>query len=370
MRYKKIFFYLSLIFILTSINLVSALFDFSVDVDSTPTPTPYGGETVSLEASVTPSVEYGCKLICKWATADFGENSINGGQSIPNGERKDFGYTVEASGFSGNKQFTLEVSCKRSDEGFNCFESSYTTKQFGTYNFNFGYLGDNQCQLKKSNNEPAEDCTKSLNDCPCTSSGAVCINSIGSGQWAGRTPDDKKCVTYCGNGIKESTYESCSSCPTDVGQCSGYVGCVSGNECEGGFCIHEVCWDKPWKEGDGFCDVNEGENCKNSDDCACKNNELCSNTGICEKPETNKEEITEVVKRGVQESLQSSQKKTKNVTLWAIGLIVLFLVGYLIYKFTKNKKAKLEKNIKEHRKHIAELKKKDTKTNKSSKKKK
>ena len=100
------FFYLHLmIIILIPISLVSA-FDFSVDVDSTPTPTPYEGETVSLGASITPSIEFKCKLICKWATADFGgENLINGGQSIPNGERKDFGYQVISSGFSGNKQF-------------------------------------------------------------------------------------------------------------------------------------------------------------------------------------------------------------------------------------------------------------------------
>ncbi|MEK6861374.1 MAG: hypothetical protein AABY07_05365, partial [Nanoarchaeota archaeon] len=195
MGHNKRLFYLSLIITLVSTNLVSA-FDFSVEVDSIPTPTPYEGETVSLGASVTPSVEYGCKLICKWATADFGENLINGGQGIPNGERKDFGYQVITSGFSGNKQFTLEVSCMRSSEGFNCVESSYTTKQFGPYQFEFDYLGDNQCQITK-----AEDCTKSLSDCPCTSSGTACINSIGSGQWAGRTPDDKKCVTYCGNEI-------------------------------------------------------------------------------------------------------------------------------------------------------------------------
>ena len=178
-----------------------------------------------------------------------------------------------------------------------------------------------------------------------------------------------------------------------MGQCDGYVGCVSGNECEGGFCIHEVCRNKPWKEGDGFCDINEGENCKNSEDCACKKNELCSNTGICEKPEKNKEEITEAIKSGIQENLQASQKKTKNVTLWTAGLIVLFLVGYLIYKFTKNKKVnnkyskkenknlhetehkeeritELEKNIKGHKKNLAELKRKHSKNTKSFPKKK
>jgi len=374
--------YLILLSIFFYFSLVSA-FDFTVNVDSTPTPTPYEGETVSLGASVIPSVEYGCKLICKWATADFGENLINGGQSIPNGSRKDFGYKVIASGFSGIKQFNLEVSCKRSSEGFNCFESPWTTKTFpqggGSYQFEFDYLGDNQCQVNK-----AEDCTKSLSDCPCTSSGTACINSIGSGQWSGRIPDNKKCVTYCGNGIKESSYESCSNCPIDFGQCNLYVGCVSGNECEGGFCIHEVCWDKPWRAGDGFCDINKEESCKNSDDCACKNNELCSNTGICEKPETSKKEVTEAIKTGVEENLITTKNRQKTISMTSIGLILLVVAGYLFYKMKNEKKnssskkvvkennkkarvSELKKKIKERKKHLKKLEKEHKKYTKKEK---
>ncbi len=374
MGYNKRFFYLSLIIILTSINLVSA-FDFTVDVDSIPSPKPYVGETVSLGASVTPLVGGGCKLICKWETADFGgEHPINGGQDIPNGTRKDFEYQLIASGLSGNKQFTVDVYCKRSSEGLFCTETEYSKKPSGPFSFPFGFLGDNQCQLKKSNNDPAEDCTKSLSDCPCTSSGTACINSIGSGQWDGRTPDDRQCVTYCGNGIKELNYESCSSCSKDVGKCD-LTSCISGSECEGGFCVHEVCLNKPYRDGDNFCDINQGENCKNSNDCACKNDELCSNTGICEKPETSKEEITQAVKSGVQETLEVSKSKQKNITIGAIMLIVLVIILYLIYKFIKGKKAiaknenkkeefdketkivELERKVKEHKAKIKEIKK-------------
>jgi hypothetical protein len=89
-------------------------------------------------------------------------------------------------------------------------------------------------------------------------------------------------TTYCGDSKIQSTYENCGICPEDVGKCD-LEGCIYGTECEGSYCIHEICWSKPYKENDGFCDSAEGENCKNSkDDCACETYERCSSSGFCE----------------------------------------------------------------------------------------
>lgn len=304
-----------------------------------------------------------CSQTCSWSATggDAGSFTLN-----PE-DFKTLEFKSNAIPKQGTFNGTLEVICS---EPAWCGSADTSTKQFShTYPF----FGDYICTT--TNNH--EDCTITSDDCPCTTSGTVCIDSLGSGQWEGRNPDDRKCVTYCGNGIKESSYETCSSCPADIGQCDGYVGCVSSSECEGGFCVHNTCWNKPWREGDNFCDSSKEENCKNSADCSCNNEELCSNEGVCEKPETSEEEVSKAVQSGVQKTLESSHEKTKNVTLWAIGLIVLFIGVYLVYKFSNNKKTssdktedkkkriiELEQRIKVHKKHISKLEKKSGKTKK------
>lgn len=345
------------------VGVVSAVFhqqfDFGVEVDTSQFPNPfsnpYATDKVDLIASVTPSVGYGCKLICKSITQDFGPYDINGAQGIPDGESKDFGYQIRASGPLGIKQFTLDVSCGRSGEGWNCAESDdadWITHSYGPYQFEFDYAGDGQCTTEREKCDDYLNYTKDLACDICSTSAPKkeCLpDSI-------RGTDGYGCATYCGNGAVESQFEDCNSCSKDVGFCKGYNGCNSGNECEDGFCVHGICWDKSWSEEDGLCteeDKSNGENCKNSEDCACKDGEEC-NAGICEKQETSEEEITEAIRSGVQETSRASQEKTKNVTLWAVGLIVLFIVGYLIYKFSKDKKTDKKESSKEEKKSITE----------------
>lgn len=333
------------VFVLLCFGFVSA-FDFSVNIgDTVPSSVPYEGDKITFSASVTPSVAYGCKLICKWETEDFGENEINNGESIGDGNTFYFDYFVTASGDHGEKDFVLYVSCMRSNEGLNCFEEEYSAKSYpssgGTYNFEFDYNGDGDCQVKSG-----EDCIDAKFDCTC-SSGKSCINEDGD---SSRNVDEMKCSTYCGNGVVENKYEDCTNCAKDVGYCDGYSGCSLGSECEGGYCVHSVCWNSAWKEGDVNCDLDIGENCKNSVDCSCGINELCSNSGVCEKSEEFvKHEISEAVQSGVQENLTASKNKEKVITFVAIGLIFAIFVTYFFYKFIserKNSKKKTKKGKK------------------------
>lgn len=189
-------------------------------------------------------------------------------------------------------------------------------------------------------------------------------------------------TTYCGNNEIESEHETCLGCPEDVGKCN-LESCIQGNECEGKYCIHEICWNKPYKEKDGFCDSGEGENCKNSvDDCSCGAYERCGSSGVCETycgngqceelergickadckwcgdGECNKnencqscdedcgvcenEELNEQIASQTQEAidkgLESFSSKQKKVSYFAIGAIILFVGGYLFFKFVFNKK--------------------------------
>ncbi len=244
----------------------SLAYDFSVKLGPVPKDY-YEGETVSLEASVTAEVDWWCELNCKWATPDMGEKMICDGCGIPDNTRKDFVYQTISSGNNGIKEFVLTVSCKRDNNAFNCFESDYFSRSYDV-TFNYGYNGDGICQ-----NDKGEDCLSS--DCVC-GSGKDCMADIL------RKEDNLRCTTFCGNGLIESVYENCTNCPLDVGKCDG-TSCIKDEECEGEYCAHEVCSSTPYIKGDGFCDFDKEENCKNSVlDCGCEKNERCSAYGVCE----------------------------------------------------------------------------------------
>src|SRR3989339_341521 len=209
----------------------------------------------------------------------------------------------------------------------------------------------------------------------------TCIDEDGD---SSRDVDEMKCATYCSNGVKESSYETCSNCPMDVGKCNG-LDCLSGSECEGSYCVHELCWNKPYKENDGFCDFNRGENCKNSvDDCSCGSNERCGSLGICEiycgnnvceesekgickedcdwcgdgecnnkescgscledcgecENEKSNKEVIENAKEAVDEKISEVQTNQKNVILGGVILIVLVVIGYIVFKFGINNQPK------------------------------
>lgn len=342
--------------LLILINLISAT-GFTIGEITPKILAEYEDGTATMKVLIS-SVSSGgnCLQECSWST-----NDDSGNFDLNKNENYGLEFKSIAKPGTGKVTGTLTMTCTET-WGICGTDDSAPPKSFShTYPF----LGDNKCLPSTK-----EDCTKSLSDCPCLTSDSSCINDKGD---QNRILDERKCATYCGNGIKELTYESCSSCPIDAGKCD-LMNCISGSECEGSFCVHEVCWNKPYREGDNFCDINQIENCKNSNDCACKNDELCSNTGICEKSETSKEEITDAVKSGVQETLEVSKSRQKNITIGAIVLIILVIIVYIAYKLLKGKKdsannknkkeefdkktriAELEKTIKEEQKNIQKIK--------------
>jgi len=346
-------------------------FDFTVSTTGKPDVIPYIGDTVDLDGAVTPSVTGGCELICKWSTSNMGEHDICDGCGILDGQEKGFGYQTIASGSSGRKYFTLTISCKRSAEGLFCAESSFTSKPY-PLDFNFNYAGDGICTTSK---EKCADYSSyaGTSDCVCSSSKECRPDSE-------RGSDDNGCATYCGNGIAEKDYETCNGCPSDVGKCDD-MQCIENSECEGNYCVHEKCWNKPFREGDGYCDINKGENCKNSvSDCSCEGYERCSASAVCEtycgndvcEPsevgtceadcqwcgdgacEADKgedcstcetdcgvcesKELSEKTQQEIEGGLKEASQRQKIIIYSALGIIVVFLVSYFIFKVLMSKK--------------------------------
>jgi hypothetical protein len=170
----------------------------------------------------------------------------------------------------------LTVSCT-GIQAWNCFPwptSPPKKIKIKTLNIAFGYNGDGECTIRDN----YESCISAKNDCDCGTYKS-CINDKGDQK---REIDEKKCATYCGNNFVERTYETCSNCPTDVGKCDGEF-CREDDECEGGYCVHNACSHTSFRTNDGFCDLDEGENCRNSaKDCGCGAYERCSSAGVCE----------------------------------------------------------------------------------------
>lgn len=334
------------------------------------TPAPYQNGAATMKVLIT-SLNTQCDLTCSWTAPD----DTGGPFFLSPQQNLGVEFVSNAQNGQGSVNGIFSITCT---EDAWCPGPSQASEQ-KSFLHTYPYLGDSQCLT--TNNY--ENCIIAESDCPCGAEKS-CIDDKGD---QNRDVDDRKCATWCGNGIKESAYEICSSCPIDIGRCN-LVSCVSGSECEGEYCIHGVCWDKPWKEGDGFCDLSQGENCKNSvDDCACKSPELCNpsaqdvnefgcllcgdgtcqeseqgicaadckwcgdgqcsgnenckscetDCGVCESSEVNKE-ISENIKSGVQEGLRSTSEKQRNLTLGALGLIVLVVIAYIIFRFAKHKK--------------------------------
>lgn len=343
---KKIILLLALILIIPSILAL----DYNVQVDSPTNVEKYEGEIIEnlFYATIKNNAPI-CDITCEYTTS---MNTVGTGIKVSHdGGLNRFPFDLKAQGNEGIASYTLTITCKRILEGLCLLESPETKPPFGD-KFTYLYNGDNICTTSN------EDCYSASNDCVC-GTGKKCKEDLT------RTQDEMGCTTYCGNNKVESQYETCSNCPSDVGKCNG-MNCLFGNECEGNYCVHEICWNKPWREGDNFCDMEEGENCKNSDDCACKKDELCSN-GICEKTKSDEDEINQAVKKGVQDTLETSENKQKTISYVAIGLIISVILCYILFKIIKGNKSKI-KSIKKTFKKINKKTKKVIK--KTSKKKK
>ncbi len=355
-------------------------FSYNVSDPALPSTKPYQGDTIILEATVTAASDNRCTITCQWQTNNQGPESIGNPEPLGAGQSKSFGPKVSVSGSNGQVSDKLIVTCQRYS---NCLWGSSDNIPQKIISFSFNYPGDGTCTTTKEKCQ-AFSSFLGTQDCSCSATTECRPDSS-------RGVDDRGCATFCGNNIAEKQFETCSSCPKDIGKCDG-LSCNLGSECEGKYCIHEICWNKPYKEGDGFCDLDKGENCKNSiADCACGSNERCSeraicetycgnsiceasevgvckadckwcgdgqclgnencNTcqtdcGVCENTQSNKE-VTQKTQEIVQQNLEDVTKKQKVLTISTISVVVLVIVAYIIFKFVKSRKSKVKKETEE-----------------------
>jgi len=254
---------LSLLLLILLCGSVSA-FNFEIDSISSPSKRPYQGDTIEFEGSIKASDKNFCHISCKWSNGQYNDKLIS--SDIAPNQRKPFKILLNTMGSNGKSSFTLVVTCKFVF-GKTCAYSPSVTHSRGA-TIEFDYNGDRRCTT------PKESCASAREDCKCSSQ-LECNPSSSRGS------DEKGCATFCGNNRIESKFENCESCSSDVGKCEG-VGCSSAIECEDNFCVHGRCSKKAYRIRDGFCDNNDGENCKNSGaDCSCGPFKECSGTGVC-----------------------------------------------------------------------------------------
>ncbi|MCK5140539.1 MAG: hypothetical protein KAQ85_11905, partial [Thermodesulfovibrionia bacterium] len=247
--------------------------EYNVQVTSPSKVNTYEGDYTGNVFSATITNNAGiCDITCDWTT-DLG-NTHGEGLKVPHdGGTKSFNFNVLAQGNNGMASYSLTVTCKRIT-GFDCWTEGTESNPNGPFSFSYLHAGDGLCTTER------ERCDNYLSykrdsACSCSSDKECKPNS-------NRGADDNGCATFCGNDKVEKQYETCSSCPDDVGKCDG-LSCVFTNECEGNYCVHNICSHLSYIKGDNYCDSNEGESCKNSaSDCACGANKRCSSIGICE----------------------------------------------------------------------------------------
>ena len=365
--HKKEMFSIAML-VLLSFSQFAYAFSYNLSDPASPSTKPYQGDTVTLTSIVTAANDNICTITCQWQTNRYGPENVGNPEPLSAGQPKQFPFKVLVSGSEGQASDKLTVTCQRYS---GCAWGSPDSIPQKTISLSFNYNGDKTCQVDKK-----EDCYSASNDCIC-SSDKKCKEDLT------RSQDTLGCTTFCGNGLIEKEYESCSTCQKDVGKCDG-LSCIAGNECEGKYCVHETCWNKPYKEGDGFCDMSNGENCKTSvADCACGVNQRCGATamceaycgnsvceaseagickadckwcgdgqcignencntcqgdcGVCENKDINTE-VTKKTQEIVQQSLQDVNKKQKALTIYTVGAIVLIVLLYLLFKFFKHRKS-------------------------------
>ena len=258
------------LFILLLSTGVFAL-EYTVTVNSPSSVNSYEGEKITDKFAATIKNNAGiCDITCGWATSAGQDSGI---KVTHDGGTNTFNFDVKADGSGGIASYNLIVTCKRIT-GASCWTEGEDQRTLGPYEFRFLWNGDGICTTER---EKCANYNQFLKDssCSCSSEKECKPNS-------NRGSDEKGCSTYCGNKIIEKQYEKCNDCPDDVGKCDG-TSCVQGNECEGKYCIHNVCNALPYRVGDSYCDNNVGETCKNSgSDCKCGANQQCSNSGVCE----------------------------------------------------------------------------------------
>lgn len=372
-------------------NVVMA-FDFTINVGSMPSGM-YEGESKSINAEIVASLDNVCNMKCRWEHAGSSDWFV---EDLKKGDPAEFSFPV-TTGSSGIYNIDLKVNCDPV-LSITCWsglvDSEEKTK---TIYFTYSYLGDGTCDISDR-----EDCTKDSSEPSCgCSSPKSCIDDEGDSNRDDL--DQKKCATYCGNNEVEKKYEKCENCPYDVGKCDG-ESCSKVSECEGNYCVHNICSHEPYRKNDGYCDVDVGENCNSKPDCECKGNTRCEinspyadykgcatwcGNGVCEveeqgvcaddcdwcgdgdcqegketcrecsedcgECEQTVQEETAVkqlgqIKKETQILAQETQKQKTIVqmtTSGTIGLVLLIIVGWIIFRVIQAKKSKGKSKPKE-----------------------
>jgi len=379
---KRITFYLLVIILISSSTYA---LDYSVNVNSPTSVNDYEGDTISDKFSfiITNNGDF-CDITCNWVTtARRSKDDINVAHG--GGKSSTIYFDVKADGSNGVTSYSLIIICERIDTSWAVCLSGEEYQTKGPYQFGYYWNGDGICTTDKEKCARYQDYLK---DPACTCSSTTKCNPSSE-----RGSDSKGCATYCGNSIKESQYETCSNCPDDIGKCDG-ESCNSKSECEGNYCVHNKCSHTAYIKGDTYCDSSLGENCLNSpSDCACSSSERCNSqgkcetycgNGICESKEQGtcksdcqwcgdgicdpnketckgcpsdcgecekteeEEQITQQLLK-IKEEAELSAQRTKdnkgiiNITIGStLGLIILLVIGYLIYKKIKDKKSHKE----------------------------
>jgi len=269
-----------LVFVFFMLTLIGGVIasDFSISEVSIPSDV-YQGDSPVLTAKVSASSGNICDIECTWEVSTgpdyFGfvsGTSLEPSTVLKKGENEVFPFRVNAEG-NGKLSYSLTVTCSRVVNYINCWPGDIVHEVYR--DFDFSVAGDGVCD---SGYEMCADFENFIgtSDCSCDDVSKIC-NPPSS-----RGADIFGCASFCGNDLVESDFENCSNCPSDAGKCDG-VSCFNDDECEGGFCVHEKCQRDLYVDGDGFCDINLGENCKNSiSDCSCAIYQRCSSSGVCE----------------------------------------------------------------------------------------
>lgn len=259
----KRFLSLFLCFIILGLPMVSSL-EFTLNSISRTKNADYETDYASYQGSITYQGKT-CETTCQVVVSS---NSNSGNSDTDSFTCLDdtcpFTFSLDAEPGRNSVSWSLEIECHNYASIWPVCIASSAPKQYDSNSFSYAFNGNNICETSY------ENCQTASSDCSCSSNERCELISSRA--------DSKGCATYCGNGVAESV-ENCNSCPSDVGKCDG-VSCTSDSDCEG-YCVNNVCWNQPYKDADGICNTDKGENCKTSPtDCGCSAGERCE-SGIC-----------------------------------------------------------------------------------------
>jgi hypothetical protein len=314
-----LFFLLSILFCLVITGYVSATADFSITSTTPITASPYKGDLVKFKGVVKSDSGNYCPITCQYSigsNAGYVSDSGSAPASELNpGNSQEFPFSMRAEGTSSPVSLNLVVSCDRVPNYINCWPGSSSNSK--TVYLYYLYSGDGVCTTSREKCKYYQTFI-GTNDCSCSFGkecrpdgtrnvdGNGCQTYCGNGMYEpdyedcscstdfscdetkkckldnSRAGDSDGCVSFCGNGFCEKEYENCNNCSQDCKKCD-LMPCQKKSDCQGNYCVWNICWSSPTRAKDGHCDLDVGENCANSpEDCSCDANQRCNSEGFCE----------------------------------------------------------------------------------------